>query len=107
MTRGIFLCMVFIYGFLHILIFRVFWSFLERAGISHNKCSTSLHLWGRNNNVLDHIWWNFSCEGQNGENNGGNMMYDYGLDHGELGEQFFVLTDCPLMCEGRSSSYGR
>ena len=34
-------------------------------------------------------------------------MSDYDLDHGELGEQFFVLTDCPLMCEGRSSSYGR
>ena len=25
-------------------------------------------------------------------NNGGNMMYDYGLYHRELGEQFFVLT---------------
>ena len=46
-----------------------------------------------NNNVLDHIWWKFSCEGQNGGNNGGNMMYSYGLDHRELGEQFFVLTD--------------
>ena len=29
---------------------------------------------------------------KNEENNGGNMMYDYGLDHRELGEQFFVLT---------------
>ena len=48
-----------------------------------------------------------NCEGQNGGNNGGNMMYDYGLDHRELGEQFFVLTYCPLMCEGRSSSYGK
>ena len=26
---------------------------------------------------------------KNGGNNGGNMMYDYGLDHEELGEQFF------------------
>ena len=34
-------------------------------------------------------------------------MYVCGLDHVDLGEQFFVLTDCPLMCEGRSSSYGR
>ena len=25
-------------------------------------------------------------------NNGGNMTYDYGLDHGELGEHFLVLT---------------
>ena len=54
--------------------FRVFLSFLERVGINHNKCSTSLHLWGRNNNVLDHIWWKFSCEGPNGGNDGGNMM---------------------------------
>ena len=34
-------------------------------------------------------------------------MYIYGLDHVELGEHFLVLTDCPLMCEGSSSSYGR
>ena len=60
-----------------------------------------------NNNVLDHIWWNFSSEGQNGGNNGGNMMYDYGLDHGELGEHLFLLIDFPLMYEGRRSSYGQ
>ena len=24
------------------------------------------------------------------------MMYDYGLDHGELSEQFFLLTISPL-----------
>ena len=83
--------------------FGPFW----RVGINHNKCSTSLHLWRRNNNVLDNIWWNFSCECQNGGNDGGNMMYEYGLDHGELGEHFFVLTDFPLMCEGINSSYGR
>ena len=35
------------------------------------------------------------------------MMYVCGLDHIELGEQFFVFTDCPLMCEGRILSYGR
>ena len=34
-------------------------------------------------------------------------MYVYGLDHVEIGEHFFVLTYFPLMCEGRSSSYGR
>ena len=62
---------------------------------------------GRNNDVLDHFLWRYDYEGQNGGNNGGNMMYDHGLDHGDLGERFLVLTDCPLMCEGRSSSYGR
>ena len=62
LTHGILLSMVFIYGFLSILIFRVFWSFLEKVGINHNKCSTSLHLWGRDNNVLDHIWCNFSVK---------------------------------------------
>ena len=35
------------------------------------------------------------------------MMYDYGLDNGELGEQFFVLIEFPLMCEGRRSLYGQ
>ena len=59
-------------------------------GINHNKCSISLHLRGRNNNVLDHILCTFSCEGQNEGNNDGNMMYDYGLDHGDLGEHFLV-----------------
>ena len=33
-------------------------------------------------------------------------MYVYGLDHVELCEHFLVLTNCPLMCEGMSSSYG-
>ena len=88
LTHGILLCMVFIYGFWPILTFTIFLSFLERVGINHNKCSTSLHLWGRNNNVLDHIWWIFSCEGKNGGNNGGNMMHYYGLDHGDLSEIF-------------------
>ena len=92
LTHGILLCMVFIFGFLPIIIFRVFWSYLERVGINHNKCSTSLHLGGSNNNDLDHIWWIFSCEGQNRGNNGGNMMNDYGLGHGELGEYFLVLS---------------
>ena len=49
----------------------------------------------------------FNCEGQNGGNNGGTMMYNYGLDHRELCGQFLVLTDFPLMCEGKISSYGR
>ena len=35
----------------------------------------------------------FNCESQNGENNGGIMMYNYGLDHRELGEHFLVLTN--------------
>ena len=34
----------------------------------------------------------FNCEGKNGGNNGGIMMYNYGLDHREIGEQFLVLT---------------
>ena len=34
-------------------------------------------------------------------------MYVCGLDHVELGEQLFVLTDWPLMSNGMSSSYGR
>ena len=34
-------------------------------------------------------------------------MYVYGLGHVDLVEQFFTLTDCPLMCEARISSYGR
>ena len=51
-----------------------------------------LILWifgGMNNNVLDHIWWNFNCEGKNGGNNGGVMMYNYVLNHGDLGEHFW------------------
>ena len=47
---------------------------------------------GRNNDVLDHFYWKYNCEGQNVRNNGWNMMYGYGLDHGDLGEHFFVLT---------------
>ena len=30
-----------------------------------------------------------------------------GVGHGEFSEGCFGLTDCPLMFEGRSSSYGR
>ena len=37
----------------------------------------------------------FNCEGQNGGNNGGIMMYNYGVDHRELCGQFFVLTLSP------------
>ena len=28
------------------------------------------------------------------------------IGHAKLSEGFFGLIDCPLMCEGRSSSYG-
>ena len=35
----------------------------------------------------------FNCEGQNGGNNGGIMMYNYCLDHRDLGEQFLVLIE--------------
>ena len=34
----------------------------------------------------------FNCEGQNGGDNGGIMMYNYGLDDGDLVEHFLVLT---------------
>ena len=34
----------------------------------------------------------FNYEVQNEGNDGGNMLYNYGLDHRELGEQFLVLT---------------
>ena len=47
----------------------------------------------------------FNCEGQNEGNNGGTIMYNYGLDYRELCGQFLVLTYCALMCEGRRSSY--
>ena len=42
-----------------------------------------------------------------GKENGSEMMYVCGFNHIELGEQFFVGKTFPLMCEGRSSSYGR
>ena len=48
----------------------------------------------RNNDGLDHFLWKYNCEGQNEGNNGGNMMYDYGLDHREVGESFLMLTLC-------------
>ena len=47
---------------------------------------------GRNNDVLDHFLWKYNCEGIKWRKYGGNMMYTYGLDHGELGEHFLVLT---------------
>ena len=34
-------------------------------------------------------------------------MYVGGVGFVEQVRQIFTLTDCPLMCEGRSSSYGR
>ena len=35
----------------------------------------------------------FNCEGQNGGNNGGTMMYNYGLDHKEICGHFLALTN--------------
>ena len=46
-----------------------------------------------NNDFLDHFLRKYNFEGQNEGNNGGNMMYGYALDHGELGEHFLVLTN--------------
>ena len=42
----------------------------------------------------------FNYEGKNGGNNGGIMMYNYGLDHRELCVQFLVLTitECVSNC---------
>ena len=42
----------------------------------------------------------FNCEGQNEGNNGGIMMYNYALDHRELGGQFFcanILSSWTIM----------
>ena len=47
---------------------------------------------GKNNDVLDHFLWKYNCEGKKWGKYGGNMMYVYGLYHGELGEHFLVLT---------------
>ena len=49
----------------------------------------------------------FNCASKNEGNNGGIIMYNYRLDHIEPRGQFFVLIDCALMCEGKSSSYDR
>ena len=55
------------------------------------------------------FWTTFSgntfIKGQNEEKNGGNMMYDYGLDHREIGEHFFVLTTATL-CTSYSCTLG-
>ena len=48
---------------------------------------------------MDNIWWDFSCEGQNVGNNGGIMMYNYGLEHKDIGEHFF----CPFGESGDKS----
>ena len=60
---------------------------------------------GINNTILDQFWWNFNCEVQNEWNNGGTMMYNYGLDHREICGNFLVLTGFSVMCEGRRSLY--
>ena len=90
--------------------FRFFGPFWREWGYVTINAQLPFIYGGRNNNVLDHIWWNFSYEGQNGGNNGGIMMYNYGLDHRELGEQFFVLAQGAngnflrylFLCEGKS-----
>ena len=61
--------------------FSFFGPFWREWGYVTINAQLSCIYGGRNNNVLDHFWWNFSCEGQNGGNNGGIMMYNYGLDH--------------------------
>ena len=107
LTHGILLCMVFVHGFGPILILGFFCPFWREWGYAAINSHIHCIYGARNNNVLDQFWWDFSCEGQNRGNNGGTMMYNYGLDHRELCGQFLVLIDCPQMCEGRSSSYGR
>ena len=47
------------------------------------------------------------CGCQMGLNEGCVWMSLGGVGHVELSEGFFGLIDCPLMCEGRSSTYGR
>ena len=91
MTHCILLCMVFAHGFFPILILGFFGPFWREWGYVTINAQLPCIYGGRTNNVLDHIWWNFSCKGQNGGNNGGIMMYKYGLDHRDIGEQFLVL----------------
>ena len=91
LTHGILLCMVFVHGFWPILILWLFCSFWREWGYVTINAWLPCIYGGRNNNFLKHFLWNFNCEGQNGGNNGGIMMYNYGLDHREIGEQFFVL----------------
>ena len=57
--------------------------------------------------ALLHIFKPFlGCGRQMGSNEGHAWVSLGGVGHVELSEGFFGLTDCPLMCEGRSSSYG-
>ena len=42
-----------------------------------------------------------------GSNKGRTQKYLGGVGNVEITEGFFVLTDFPLMCEGRISSYGQ
>ena len=106
MAHGILLCMEFFHGFLPILILGFFGPFWREWGYVAINAQLHYIYGGRNNNVLNHFWWNIIVKIKNGGNNGGTMMYNYGLDHRELCGQFLALTDYPLMCEGRSSSYG-
>ena len=40
---------------------------------------------------VDHFLWKYNCEGKVVRKYVGNMMYVYGLDHVEIGEQILVL----------------
>ena len=95
LNHGILLWMLFVHGFWPIIILRFFGPFWRDWCYVTINAQLPCIYGGRNNNVLDHFWWNFNCEGQNGGNNCGIMMCNYGLDHRELGEQFLVLTDPP------------
>ena len=49
----------------------------------------------------------FNCEGQDKGNNGGIMMYNYVLDHRDLGEQFLKLigNGCNNPTRGSCSTF--
>ena len=92
MTHGILLCMVFVHGFWPILILGIFGPFWREWGYVTINAQLPCIYGVKNNNFLDHFWWNFSCEGQNEGNVGGIMMHiHYGLDHRYIGENFWVL----------------
>ena len=78
----------------HFMVFGPFWR--EWGYVTINAQLPCIYG-GRNNNILDHFWWNFNCEGRNGGNNGEIMMYNYGSNHKELGEHFLVLRRRQIM----------
>ena len=46
--------------------FKIFGPFWREWGYVTINYQLPCIYGGRNNNVLDHFWWSFSCEGQNG-----------------------------------------